>query len=254
MRMRLLGLAVLFAVMPLVAYQAPKQPKVKSKKEQEALMQVQTAAQAGNAAAELAAISNVLENFADTEFKAQLLNMAMDAAQRTGDQAQVATWAERTMAADPNDIVARVTVAETTAAHMRENDLDKAENIKKVNDLGHKALDLIQSGGTPPAGVPADKLDDYKKELAGRAWSAMAMAAAVDKKYPDAITDYKNALQVFSSSIVEARLSKTYVDAKQYDDAIAAADKAIAMPDATPQVKNYAQAQKDLATKLKGAK
>ena len=130
-------------------------------------MQVQTAAQAGNAQAELTAISNVLENFADTEFKAQLLNMAMDAAQRTGDQAQVATWAERAMAADPNDIVARVTVAETTAAHMRENDLDKADNIKKVNDLAHKALDLIQSGGTPPAGVPADKLDDYKKELAG---------------------------------------------------------------------------------------
>ena len=55
------------------------------------------------------------------------------------------------MAADPNDIVARVTIAETTAAHMRENDLDKADNIKKVNDLAHKALDLIQSGGTPPA-------------------------------------------------------------------------------------------------------
>jgi tetratricopeptide (TPR) repeat protein len=254
MKMRLLGLAVLFAVMPLAAYQAAKQPKVKSKKEQEALMQVQTAAQAGNAQAELTAISNVLENFADTEFKPQLLNMAMDAAQRTGDQAQVATWAERAMAADPNDIVARVTVAETTAAHMRENDLDKADNIKKVNDLAHKALDLIQSGGTPPAGVPADKMDDYKKELAGRAWSAMAMAAAVDKRYPDAITDYKNALQVFPSSIVTARLAKTYVDAKQYDDAIATADKAIAMPDATQQVKNYAQAQKDLATKLKGAK
>jgi tetratricopeptide (TPR) repeat protein len=253
MKLGLLGMAILFAVMPLGAYQA-KQPKVKSKKEQEALMQVQTAAQAGNAAAELTAISNVLENFADTEFKPQLLNMAMDAAQRTGDDVQVATWAERVITSDPNDIVARVTVAETTAAHIRENDLDKADNIKKVNDLAHKALDLIQAGGTPPAGVPEDKLGDYKKELAGRAWSAMAQAAIADKKYPDAISDYKNALQVFPSPIVTARLAKVYVDAKQYDDAIATADKALAMPDATAQVKNYAQAQKDLATKLKGAK
>jgi tetratricopeptide (TPR) repeat protein len=253
MKLRLLGMAVLLAVMPLEAYQA-KQPKVKSKKEQEALMQVQTAAQAGNAVAELTAINNVLENFVDTEFKPQLLNMAMDAAQRTGDPAQVATWAERAVAADPNDIVARVTLAETTAAHMRENDLDKAENIKKVNDLAHKALDLIQSGGTPPAGVPEDKLAGYKKELAGRAWSAMAQAATVDKKYPDAIADYKSALEVFPNSIVTARLSKVYVDNKQYDDAISTVDKALAMPDASPQVKNYAQAQKDLATKLKGAK
>jgi tetratricopeptide (TPR) repeat protein len=252
MKLRLLGMAVLFAVMPLAAYQ--KQPKVKSKKEQEALMQVQTAAQGGNAAAELTAINNVLENFADTEFKAQLLNMAMDAAQRTGDDAQVATWAERVITSDPNDIVARVTVAETTASHIRENDLDKADSIKKVNELAHKALDLIQSGGTPPAGIPDDKLADYKKELAGRAWASIAVAATVDKKYPDAITDYKNALQVFPNSIVTARLAKVYVDAKQYDDAIATADKALAMPDASPQVKTYAQAQKDLATKLKGAK
>jgi tetratricopeptide (TPR) repeat protein len=82
----------------------------------------------------------------------------------------------------------------------------------------------------------------------------MAQASTVDKKYADAITDYKNALQVFPNAIVTARMSKVYVDAKQYDDAIATADKALAMPDATPQVKNYAQAQKDLATKLKGAK
>jgi len=252
MKMRLLGLAVLFAVMPLAAYQG-KQPKV-SAKEQEALMQVQTAQQKNDAAGNLAAITNVLENFSDTKFKAQLLDMAVDTAQRSGDPVQVATWYDRTIASDANDIPARVSFAETIAAHIRENDLDKADNIKKVNDLAHKALDLIQSGGTPPAGVPADKQDDYKKELAGRAWSAMAIAAAVDKKYPDAITDYKNALLVFPNSIVTARLAKVYVDAKQYDDAIATADKALAMPDATQQVKNYAQAQKDLATKLKGAK
>src|SRR5665213_1969663 len=132
MKLALLAIAgaVLFAAIPAVAYQA-KQPKVKSKKEQEALMQVQTAAQANNAQAELTAISNVLENFADTEFKPQLLTMALGAAEQLGDQAQVATWAERVIANDPNDIAARVTVAETTAQHIRENDLDKADSIKK---------------------------------------------------------------------------------------------------------------------------
>src|ERR1700684_2288917 len=113
MRLRLLGMAILCGALPLVAFQQPaaKQPKVKSKKEQDALMQVQTAAQSGNAAAEIAAINNVLENFADTEFKAQLLTMAMGAAQQTNDPAQVATWAGRIMDSDPNDVVGRVTLA-----------------------------------------------------------------------------------------------------------------------------------------------
>ncbi len=253
MRLGLLGMAVLCAALPLAAYQA-KQPKVKSKKEQEALMQVQTAAQSGNAVAELAAITNVLENFADTDFKAQLLTMAMAAAEQTNDPAQVATWAQRAMDSDPNDIVARVTLAETTASQMRENDLDKAENLKKVSELAHKALDLIKSGGSVAAGIPDDKWPDFKKELGARAWAAIATADAVNKQYADEVAAYKSALEIFPSSIVTARLSKAYVNNKQYDDAIATADKAIAMPDATPQVKNFAQAQKDAATRLKGAK
>jgi tetratricopeptide (TPR) repeat protein len=245
--------AVLFAAIPAAAYQA-KQPKVKSKKEQDALMQVQAAAQANNPQAELTAIGNVLENFVDTEFKPQLLTMALGAAEQIGDQAQVATWAERVIANDPNDIAARVTVAETTAQHIRENDLDKADSVKKVNDLAHKALDLIQAGGSPPAGIPEDKWPDFKKELTGRAWAAMAQAASVDKKYPDEVSDYKTALEAYPTSVLTARLAKAYVENKQYDEAIATADKAIAMPDATAPVKAFAQAQKDAATRLKGAK
>jgi hypothetical protein len=49
------------------------------------------------------------------------------------------------------------------------------------------------------------------------------------------------------------RLAKAYNENKQYDDAIATADKALALADAPPAVKQFAQQQKDNATKLKGA-
>jgi tetratricopeptide (TPR) repeat protein len=254
MRLRLLGTAALCAAAALpVAANQSKQPRV-SAKENEALMQVQSAAQAGNFAGELTAITNVLENFADTKFKPQLLDMAMDAAQRTNDPVQVATWYERAIANDPNDIPARVIYAEVTAGHIRENDLDKATSVKKVNDLAHKALDLIQSGGTAPVAVQADQAEGYKKELSGRAWTAIAMADSVDKRPADAVADYKKGFDLFPNSIVAARLAKAYVDNKQYDDAIAMADKSMGMADASPQVKAFAQQQKDIATKLKGAK
>ncbi len=126
--------------------------------------------------------------------KPQLLDMAMDAAQRTNDPVQVATWYDRTIANDPNDIPARVIFAEVTAAQIRENDLDKATNVKKVQELAHKALDLIQSGGTAPVAVQPDQAEGYKKELAGRAWTAIAITDYVDKRPADAVADYKKGM------------------------------------------------------------
>ena len=79
MRLRRLGAAIVLAAVPVLAQQAPKP---KSQKEVDALQKVQAAAQAGNYDGEIQAINYVLENFADTEYKSMLLNMAVDAAQR----------------------------------------------------------------------------------------------------------------------------------------------------------------------------
>jgi tetratricopeptide (TPR) repeat protein len=254
--------------MPLLAQQAPAQqgqgaqpapqtqgPHPKSQKELEALQKVQTAQQSGNWDAELAAINNVLENFADTDFKPQLMTMAMAAAGQKNDYAQIVTWGDRLIQADPNDIPARVTLAEATAQHTRENDLDKAQSIKKIDDYANKALDLLKATNAAPVGVPDNLWPDYKKQLTSQSYDAIGQAAALDKKFPEAITAYKSALDAQPNSPVpSARLAKVYVDAKQYDDAISAADKVLAMNDAPPAVKQFAQQQKDAATKLKGAK
>ncbi|MBV9612802.1 MAG: hypothetical protein JO091_10025, partial [Acidobacteriaceae bacterium] len=80
--MKFLGLAMSFMAGVLALGQQPQAgPKPKSQKEVDALQKVQAAVQAGNYDAELQAINYVLENFADTEYKNMLLNMAVDAAQ-----------------------------------------------------------------------------------------------------------------------------------------------------------------------------
>jgi hypothetical protein len=118
MRFRLGAYAAisLLATLPLFAQQAAappanQGPHPKSQKELEALQKVQAAAQAKNPDGELAAITEVLENFADTDFKPQLLNMAMGAAEQKGDDALVITWGERVIQSDPNDVAARVSMA-----------------------------------------------------------------------------------------------------------------------------------------------
>ncbi len=262
------GAAGLLFVLPLAAQQAGQTqsqgqtqqqpqgqgPHPKSQKEVEALQKVQTAAQSGDAKAEIAAINNVLENFADTEYKSMLMAMAMDAAQRSGDSAQTVVWGERIIQSDPNDYSARVLLAESIAAHTRENDLDKDQSLKKAEDYANKALELIPNASTPPQGIPPDRFPEYKKQMTSEAHDALGQVAELRKNYPDAVKQYQQALDAQpTNTVAEARMAKTYVENKQYDEAISAADKVLADGSAPQPVKTFAQQQKDLATKQKAS-
>jgi tetratricopeptide (TPR) repeat protein len=243
---------ILFAAIPTLA----QQPQPKSPKERDALIKVQNDVQQNNVPQELKDIEYVLDNFADTQFKIQLLNMATDAANREGDYVQTVIWGDRTLAADPNNIPVRVTLAQAIAAHTRENDLDKDKSVKKVTDYANKAIDLCKAATTAPSGIPADQWPDFKKDFMAESHAALAQVAELNKNYPEAVDNYKTSIGEGSKPdpVTYARLSKAYVENKQYDDAIATADKVIAMSDATAPVKQFAQQQKDLATKLKTSK
>jgi len=250
----LIAAPLLLAILPAFAQQAGQQPKPKSQKEVQALQKVQAAAQSGDYDAEIQAINYVLENFADTDYKNMLLNMAMDAAQAKGDYAQTVAFGEQAIQADPSNALARATLAESIAQHTRENDLDKAENIKKVQDYANKTLEILKASTTPPPGIQPDKWPEVKSQLTGQAYDALGLAADLDKKYPEAVEDLKNAVAADPNAVAQAHLAKVYVDNKQYDDAISAADKVLAMNTAPPVVKQFAQQQKDAANRLKGSK
>lgn len=247
--------AFLATVIPVFAQQPPANgPKPKSQKEVQALQKVQAAAQQNNPDAEIQAINEVLESFQDTEYKNMLLTMAMDAEARKGDYDQTIVWGERAIQADPTNIQAYDTLAQDIAQHTRENDLDKDKSIQKVQTYANKALDLLKNASAAPAGIPAEQWPDAKKDMTSQAHEALGMAAVVDKKYPEAITDLKTASEEGSkvNPVTLARLSQAYNGAKQYDNAIATADKVLAAADAPAAAKQFAQQQKDLATKLKG--
>lgn len=255
MRLRFPAYAAVLAmaVIPAVAQQAAQSgPHPKSQKEVDALKKVQTDQQTQNWDAELTDINAVLENFPDTEYKSMLLDMAIQAAQNKGDYAQTVAFAEQAIQLDPNNIEAYVKLAETIALHTRENDLDKDQSLKKVDTYSHKALDLLKTGSTPPIGITADQWPAYKKQLEGQAHDAMGMADDVAKKFPESIDEYKAALAVYSNPIILTHMAKAYIDARQFDDAIATDDKVLAMAEAPADVKQFAQQQKDAATKMKG--
>ncbi|HEY7305042.1 MAG TPA: hypothetical protein VH601_13050 [Bryobacteraceae bacterium] len=238
------------------AQQSPQQqgPRPKSQQEMEALQKVKAALQAHDPDAEIQAVKNVLENFTDTDYKPVLLNIAMQASAQKGDYAQTLVWGERIIQNNPSDVQARVILAEDIAQHTRENDLDKEQSLKKVDDYANKVLDLLKTANAPPTGFPQDKWTEYKNQLNSQAYDALGLAADLRKKYPDAVSNFKNAVNNDPNPVSTAHLAKAYVDNKQYDEAITTADKVLAMNEVPPSVKQYAQQQKDAATKMKTPK
>jgi tetratricopeptide (TPR) repeat protein len=264
MRIRILApAAILLAALPALAWQsqsnqtAPaqtQQPRPKSQAEVAALQKVQQAYGAQNWDGAIQAINEVLENFPNTEFKAQLLDMAAEAAANKGDYAATITYGERAAEADPQNSSVLVLLAEDIAQHTHDTDFDKDQSIKKVNDYANKALAILKDpNAPPPPGLPAAQWPELRKELTGQAYDALGQTAGLQKNYTEEINQYKTSLSIYPSPVTMARLAKAYVDNKQYDDAIAEANQVLAMNDAPPQVKQFAQAQKDLATKAKGA-
>jgi tetratricopeptide (TPR) repeat protein len=76
------------------------------------------------------------------------------------------------------------------------------------------------------------------------------------KKYPDAIAAFKTAAETTPQPdpATLVRLASAYNLANQPDNAIAAADRAMAVPDVNPAIKQVAAAEKERAAKAKAGK
>jgi tetratricopeptide (TPR) repeat protein len=214
--------------------------KVKSQKEQQAILAVQTAATPDD---RIKAIENVLENFADTEFKVPLLQMAVQTEEQKGDYTQIVFYGERLLKADPKNAFAQVTLASETARHTRENDLDKDEQLGKVDKWAKDGIEDAKVAPKPRADVPDADWENVRKDLEAQGYVALAIADNLRKNYDGAATNYKQSLSVESTPnpATLVRLAQVYMSQGKLDDANYTLDKAINTPNVPEQVKSIAQ-------------
>jgi tetratricopeptide (TPR) repeat protein len=231
---------------------AQKMPQPKSQKELDALKAWQAAKTPDE---RIQAIENVLNNFADTEFKLFLLQDAMQTEERKGDYAQTVFYGERVLEVDPKNAVALVTLAGEIARHTREFDLDKEEKLAKSDKYAKDGIEAAKVMAKPRADITDEQWEGARKDVQAQAYEAMGLAAALRKKYDDAIADYKQALAVQSTQdpTTWVRLGQSYEDVGKWDEASDAFDKALNSPNLLPQVKAVAQAKKDEVAKKKAA-
>lgn len=257
----LFGIAILFAQQQqqqkqgqAQGQQQPQQkgPAPKSQKEVDALMAIQNAQ---NPDARIAAVDSLLADFADTDFKAWALQMAVTSAQQKGDYEKTLIYGERSLQADPKSYSVMLILAETIANKTREFDLDREEKLAKVEKYVQQANDLIKDAVKPRPDITDEQWAGFKKDLTAQAHEALAMAAVARKKYDVAITEYKTSIDTASQPdpATMVRLGATYTDSGKPDDAIAILNKVLAMPNLHPQIKSVAEAEKKRAQAVKAA-
>jgi tetratricopeptide (TPR) repeat protein len=250
MRYAYKAFAILGLAISVFAQQAQQGPKPKSQKEVEALQKIQ---QATDPQTRMKAIDNVLENFADTEYKHILLDMAIQSAQQARDPAKVEFYADRALKEDPKDVTAQLAVASSTIQGTKEFDLDKDQKLAKAEKNANGALESLKTATPPNSQVTDAQWQEMKKQMSAEAYATLGAVALFRKKPDDAVASLKSAAEADPEPVVLVRLAHAYNEAKQPDNALATCDKILAMSDATPQVKQIAQQEKARAEKAKAA-
>jgi tetratricopeptide (TPR) repeat protein len=181
-----------------------------------------------------------------------LLDMALQLESQKGDYAQVMTYGELILDKDPKNATALVTMAAETARRTREFDLDKDEKLAKADKWAKEGIEDAKTFPKPSGTTLTDEQWEHQKlDLQSQGYEALGMSATVNKKYDDAVANFKQALALSPTAGTWLRLGQTYEDAGKLDDANDAFDKAGAMPNASAQIKTIAANKKAEVAKLK---
>ena len=147
-------------------------------------------------------------------------------------------------------------IATGLAQKTREFDLDKEEKLGRAEKMAKGAMEAIKTAAKPNPQIPDDQWEMIKKDYTAESYQALGLVAMVRKKYPEAIVSFKTAVETTPQPdpATLVRLASAYNLAGQFDNAIATADKAMAVPDLNPAIKQVAASEKDRAVKGKAAK
>lgn len=227
-----------------------KQPQPKSQKEGEAINAI---FMAQDPDARIAAAENLLQKFADTEFKAIALQVAAMSAQQKGDFEKMVIYSERTLESDPKNYAAMLILAGGLAQRTREFDLDKEEKLGRAEKMAKEAIDLAKAAAKPNPQITDEQWETARKDQIAQGHEALGMIASTRKKYDVAVTHYNESISTAAQQepATYVRLAAAYNQLGKPDEAVATLDKLNAVGTLHPQVKAIADEERKNAAKIK---
>ncbi len=230
-----------------------RQPKPKSQKE---IAAIQAMFNARTPDERIAAAKALITGFADSEFRPLAWQLVAASYQQKGDEENMIVAAEELLKADPKNFNAMIMISGALARRTREFDLDKEEKLGRAEKLANQARAVIKTAPRPNPQVTDEQWAAAKKDFDAQAAEALGLCALARKKYDDAISHFKFAVENSSQpeQATMVRLANAYIEAKRYDEGMGVLDKVLGMPNLHPAIKQFAEQEKKRATMLKDAK
>lgn len=229
-----------------------RQPQAKTKEEYAAYVALM---QMTDPAAMEKAADDFVAKYPDSELKGAVYQRAMATYQQSGNEDKTVEMGRKSLSYNPDDPGVLVSIGELIASRTRETDLDKDQRLAEASKDAKHALETVTDYPAPPT-MPADQVEKIKNDMRGTAYSVLGMAAYTNKNYPDAITNFKQSIDVTQADpdpTVYLRYTLALDKAGRYPEALEAANKTLALPDAAPQVKQLATQEKSRLEKLANA-
>lgn len=227
-------LAVTAGLSGLMA-QPAKGPTVKSPAEQQAVMAVQNALDPDS---QIKAAEDLVTKFADTDFKEFAWSIEARAYQQKRDAVNAQVYGERVLAINPKSYLMEMLVAEIIVQNTKEHDLDRAEKVTKSTKFFNEAIESCKAAAKPNPQIPDADWANAQKYTVAEAHNGLGMIAQNDKKWDEAIKEYRLATEGDPDQDAYAtRLAAVLANAGKNDESIALCDKLLAKPNLHPQIK-----------------
>jgi tetratricopeptide (TPR) repeat protein len=245
--MRRFAILTMLLLAGTLAFAQQKQPKFKSKGEQNAF---QVIVKADDLDARIKACDDFLTKYADSELKGSALYFEADAYMLKGDSEKATVYAEQTLAADPSNLQANVLLGRLYATSTHVNDLDKEEKLTKTIKYSNDALELLKTVAKPNPTLTDAEWQKHKDDFAGQCYFSLGIAAVYHNKLDEVKTDFDKTAELDTDPTDLIRAGRALLDVKKPDLAIEWFDKAAASPAAPDQIKKIAAADKARAQSM----
>jgi tetratricopeptide (TPR) repeat protein len=229
-----------------------RQPQAKTKEEYAAYVALM---QMTDPAAMEKASDDFVAKYPDSELKGAVYQRTMAVYQQSGNEDKTVEMGRKSLSYNPDDPGVLVAVGELIASRTRETDLDKDQRLAEATKDAKHALETVTDYPAPPT-MPADQVEKIKNDMRGTAYSVLGMAAYTNKNYPEAVTNFKQSVDVTQADpdpTVYLRYTLALDKAARYAEALEVANKTLALPDLAPQVQQLATQEKGRLEKLASA-
>lgn len=202
-------------------------------------------------AAQEKAAEDFATKFPDSELRSVLFKVVMHGYQAANNGDKMLEMGQKVLTYDPDDPEALVGVAQVFAERTHETDLDKEQRLAEAKKDAQHALTTVDTD--VPAGVPADKLTQYKGYIRSEAYAILGTIDFNSKSWSEAEGNLRKSVEAYPQEvdpIALFRLSVALDMQNKYPEALKYANQAVDMTKEGTSAGDAARKEKDRLTQL----